>query len=80
MRRFGWVMIIVAASTIGYYRIIAPAHNQRQLDDHPWMTLLAGGENLEKQYTFTPPLTGFELAVYGSLAAGGLMIFFGKEN
>ena len=79
MFKIGWIMVIVAGLIIGFNVVFAPAYNRRQIEDHPLVTLFSDGENLQRAYTFMPPLTGFEIFIYLVLIAGVLMIFFDRE-
>ncbi|MCA9125129.1 MAG: hypothetical protein H6822_18605 [Planctomycetaceae bacterium] len=75
MRRVtGWVLAILSGLII-LYNVTQTRYNRQQIEDHPWITFFSGGENLERAYTFTPPFTGFEIAVIAILIIGAIMIF-----
>lgn len=72
----GWVLLIVAGLTI-LYNVVQTKQNERQIEDHPWVTFFSGGSNLKQAYTFMPPYTGFEATVIAAGVVGGILIFLG---
>lgn len=79
MRAIGSVLTLLAVAIIAFNVFFAPAYNEQQMNENPWTTVLSGGENLQKAYTFRPPLSSFELFVYGMALVGGLIVLFGKK-
>lgn len=85
MKIIGWIMLIVAVLIVVYNVATTvedernAAYNQRQMDEHPIITVLSDGENLrpiKNAYTFMPPYTGFEVTVIaGGLIGLGLVIY-----
>jgi len=57
MKVVGWIMIIVAGLIV-LYNVLTTMENERQMNDHPWITVFSGGSNLAK-----PPYTGFVITV-----------------
>lgn len=76
MKAVGIVMVVLSALVIGYNVLFAPAWNEHKAREEPLTTLLTGGKNLQQAYTFTPPLTGFEIAIYLVLITGVLITWF----
>jgi hypothetical protein len=69
MKRVGYILTAVAVIVIGYNVWYVPWRNQNTINEHPIVTVLSRGKNLETGYTFRPPLTPFEIAI---LAIGGI--------
>ena len=68
-------MIIVAVLVI-IYNVATTADNQRQMNDHPFITVFSGGANLKPAYTFAPPYTGFEVTIIAvGLIGIGIIVF-----
>lgn len=79
MKVIGWIMAIVAGLII-LYNVKTSMENERQLDDHPWITIFSGGANLKESYTFRPPYTGFEITVITAGVIGVALIAFGPGS
>ena len=94
MKTLGAILLIVTVLII-IYNVATTAENKRiaeenvqQIQDHPWITMLSKGANLQDgkhAYTFMPPYTGFEITVIaGGLIGLGLTLFTpsrrGKEK
>jgi len=80
MKIIGWIMAIVAGLII-LYNVTTSKENERQMNEHPFVTLFSGGSNLKQAYTFTPPYTGFEITVIavGVIGAGIIMFAPSKD-
>lgn len=78
MRIIGWLMAIVAGLII-LYNVITHKENERQINEHPWITIFSGGENIKPAYTFTPPFTGFEITVIAAGVVGVALIIFSDD-
>jgi preprotein translocase subunit SecG len=75
----GWLFVICSGLTI-LYNVVQNHQNERQIEDHPLVTLFSGGENLKPAYTFMPPYTGFEVVVIAVLIVGGILVFNSKDK
>ena len=71
---FGWFLVGCSGLTI-LYNVVQNHENERQVNEHPFVTLFSGGENLKHAYNFLPPYTGFETIVIAVLIIGGIVIF-----
>lgn len=78
MRFIGWIMTIVAGIII-LYNVTTHKENEREFNEHPFFTLFSGGANLKPAYTFTPPLTGFEITVIAAGVVGVALIVFADD-
>lgn len=78
-RVIGIAVTAVAGLTV-LYNVVQTAYNGKVIAANPWGTMLSGGANLQRAYTFTPPFTGFEFVVLVSLAIGVLMVIFGGST
>jgi hypothetical protein len=78
-KSIGWLLVICSGLTIVYN--VAQVHfNKQQVEEHPFATVLTGGENLKPAYTFLPPYTGFEVVVITVLIVGGIIIYNAKNK
>ena len=75
----GWIMVCVAAAII-IYNVKESKANEENFAEHPWTTLLSGGENLSDVYSFTPPYTEFEVIVMAAGIIGLVLILIPKNN
>ena len=75
----GWVLA-VGSGLIILYNVVQSHEDQRQIEEHPFITILSGGENLKGAYTFLPPYTGFEIVVIAVLVIGAIMIYTAKQT
>lgn len=66
----------IIAGLIILYNVSTTKENERQINEHPWITLISGGSNLKPAYSFTPPYTGFEITIIAVGAIGLSIIFF----
>lgn len=73
MKKVGYALTIIAVLVIAYNVWYVPRENRKTLNDHPIVTLLARGENLERTYPFMPPFTRFELSIL-ALGVGGVAL------
>jgi hypothetical protein len=78
MKAFGWILTIVCALII-IYNVATTKENERMIKDHPFITILSGGENLKPAYTFLPPYSGFEITVIAAGVIGIVIIINAKE-
>lgn len=68
-------MVLIAGLIISS-NVSATKQNERTIQEHPYVTLFSGGENLQPAYSFTAPYTGFELLVMAIGIAGvGLILY-----
>ena len=79
MKIVGWIMAIIAGLII-LYNVTTSKENERQINEHPWITTFSGGSNLKPAYTFTPPYTGFEITIFAVGAIGLSIIFFAPSK
>ena len=78
MKAFGWILTIVCVLII-IYNVATTRENERMINDHPFITIFSGGENLKPAYTFLPPYTGFEITVIAAGLIGIVIIINAKE-
>lgn len=73
MKIIGWIMVIIVGLII-FYNVSQSHDNAKQIEEHPWTTILSSGENIKPAYTFMPPYSAFELTVMAGGAIGVVLI------
>jgi hypothetical protein len=76
MKIIGWIMVIIVGLII-FYNVSQSHENAKQIEEHPWTTILSGGENIKPAYTFMPPYSAFELTVMAGGVIGVVLIICG---
>jgi hypothetical protein len=80
MRKAGFFLIGLAAVIILWNAVIVKAFNRQESEEHPFVTLLSGGANLKRGYSFTPPFTGFEIMVLVCGIGGVVFVCVSSEK
>lgn len=80
MKKAGWLLILISAVVIFYNLVVVRNYNQQQVNDHPFVTLFSGGENLKRGYTFRPPYSNFEIFILALGIGGVALVIIGSNR